>query len=218
MKRTICLLMALAMLASVLSGCGGKQEEAVQAAPKVENIAETAAEEVTEAPTTEPALSAEEVLYASLPEKVRYAVDLGIVELGSLDDLARICTGTEAAEMLQNARMLKRGEKSKILSQVKDSAHADIAVTRYWMAQMMHAAEMEVFITPESEDYLENLQYLIWDGYSELTEEGNAYFHQPLWIVSENYGVTSRTNTEKRTDFPNGRNRTQCLPMVFRPE
>lgn len=82
MKRTICLLMALAMLASVLPGCGGKQEEAVQAAPKVENITETAAEEVTEAPTTEPALSAEEVLYASLPEKVRYAVDLGIVELG----------------------------------------------------------------------------------------------------------------------------------------
>lgn len=202
MKRLLSLLLALAMLGSLLSGCGSKQtvqpsqetEKAVQAAPEP-----TA--EPTEAPATEPALSAEEVLYASLPEKVRYAVDLGIVELGSLDDLARICTGTEAAEMLQNARMLKRGEKSKILSQVKDSAHADIAVTRYWMAQMMHAAEMEVFITPESEDYLENLQYLIWDGYSELTEEGNAYFHQPLWIVSENYGVTSRTNTEKKDRF-----------------
>ena len=201
MKRSLSLLLVLALLASLLSGCGGDgKQETVHSAPETEK-AETAAAEVTEAPTTEPTLSAEEVLYNSLTEKVRYAVDRGIVELGCLDDLTRICTGTEAAEMLQNARMLKRGEKSKILSQVKDSAHADIAVTRYWMAQMMHAAEMEVFITPESEDYLENLQYLIWDGYGDLTEEGNAYFHQPLWIVSENYGVTSRTNAEKKDRF-----------------
>ncbi|MBR5125893.1 MAG: cellulase family glycosylhydrolase [Oscillospiraceae bacterium] len=211
MKRMLSMLLVLAMLLSSLSGCGGSASRETTA-PATTEAAKAPAEAATEAPTeapaeeptTEPTLSPEEILYNSLPEKVRRAVDLGVVELDVLDDLTRICTGKEAAEMLQNARVLKRGTESLILSQVKDSEHADIEVTRYWMAQMMHAVEMEMFIAPPSEDYLENLQYLIWDGYSEITGEESAYFHQPQWLVSENYGVTSHTNINQKERFEQG--------------
>ena len=108
MKRTASLLMVLVMLLSILPGCGGKQEEAVQAAPKVENIAETAAEEVAEAPTTEPALNPEEMLYNSLPDRMKQAVDLGIVTLSQLEDLERIVTVGEASAMLQKAYVTLR--------------------------------------------------------------------------------------------------------------
>ncbi len=188
-KRMLSLLLVLSLL---LTGCGGTAaEESAQAAP------ETVEMEATQAPTTAPTLSPEEVLYNSLPEKVQQAVDLEIVDLSALDDLTRICTGAEAAQMLQNVRVPKRGSESVVLSQVKDSVHADIEVTRYWMAQMMHAAEMEFFAEHVSGDYLENVQYLIWDGIPEMMENAGAYFHQPQWLVSENYGVVSHTSMKQ---------------------
>ena len=101
MKRMLSLLLVLALL---LSGCGGGETtEAVKAAAETAAATENAVPEATASPTTEPALSAEEVLYNSLPEKLRCAVDLEIVELDVLDDLTRICKGAEAAQMLQNA-------------------------------------------------------------------------------------------------------------------
>lgn len=145
MKRTICLLMALAMLASVLSGCGGKQEEAVQAAPKVENIAETAAAEVTEAPTTELALSPEEMLYNSLPDRMRQAVDAGIVELSQLEDLERIITVGEASAMLQKAYVHRTGVESKMLQElISDPVYADETATLIWIAGVPGLADMEL--------------------------------------------------------------------------
>lgn len=191
-KRILSLLLVLSLL---LSGCGGTAaEESAQSAP------ETAAVETTQAPTTEPTLSPEEELYNSLPGRMQQAVDVGIVELSQLDDLTRICTGAEAAQMLQNARAIKCGGESIILSQVKDSIHADIEVTRYWMAQMMFAAEMEPYSSSMSEEYLEYLHHLIWeiDYFSDdVPDVVNVSFHQPQWIVSENYGTVSHTSMKQ---------------------
>lgn len=194
MKKILSLLLVLSML---LSGCGG---EATKEAEKSTVAAESAAPETMEAPTTEPTLSPEKVLYNSLSEKVQQAVDLGIAKLDMLDNLTRICTGVEAAEMLQNVRVSKRGVESMILSQVKDSEHADIEVTRFWLAQMMYAAEIEAYAEPVSADYLETLQELTWeiDYFSDdVPDSVSVYFHQPQWIVSENYGVVSHTSMKQ---------------------
>lgn len=199
MKRIVSLVLALVMVLS-LAACGGSTA-AETAAPETTTAVET---EPTTQPTTEPTLSAEEVLYNSLSERQKLAVDLGIVEISLLEDMERICTGTEAAQILQNARMLKRGSESVVLGQVKDSVHADIEVTRFWMAQMMYASEMEAYLTPTSEDLLENIQYLTWDGYGDLSDEAMAIMdHQPRWIVSENWGVVSRTNLNAMGKFDN---------------
>lgn len=191
MKRKLALLLCMVQLLTLLAGCGTAAQEETTV-PETEAAAETAA-----VPETQPSESPEERLVASLPEKVRKAYEQGIVGLDMLADLERICTGSEAAAMLQNARILKRGTESVILNQVAGSVHSDIEVTRYWMAQMMHAAEIEFFVGSGSEEYLENLQYLIWDAYSDLPDKAGAYFHQPRWLVSENYGVVSHTSMQK---------------------
>ena len=76
MKRILSLLLALVMLMSILSGCGGDGQKETAA-----SIPETVATEVTEAPTTEPTLSPEEILYNGLSERMQQAVDLGLAEL-----------------------------------------------------------------------------------------------------------------------------------------
>ena len=38
MQRMLSLLLALTLVLSLLSGCGGKQEEAVQASPETEGV------------------------------------------------------------------------------------------------------------------------------------------------------------------------------------
>ena len=161
MKRTICLLMALAMLVSVLSGCGGKQEEAVQAAPKVENIAETAAAEVTEAPTTEPALSPEEMLYNSLPDRMKQAVGAGIVELSQLEDLERIVTVGEASAMLQKAYVHRTGVESKMLNElISDPVYAEETAALIWIAGVPGLADMELTHGNKYENYGQWRTYL----------------------------------------------------------
>ncbi len=197
MKRTIALLLALAMLLS-LTACTGSTPAETRDPEPAPVVTEAPTEAPTTEPTTEPTLSPEEVLYNSLPDRVKQAVDVGIVGLDVLNDLTRICTGTEAAQMLQNARVLKRGVESVVLGQVKDSEHADIEVTRFWMAQMMYAAEMEYFAEPVSGEYLENIQYLVWDGISEINKRAGGYFSQPWWLVGENYGTTSLTDANRK--------------------
>ena len=144
MKRILSFLMVLVMLASLLSGCGGKGEEVV--VQKAEETAETvAAEEVTEAPTTEPTLSAEEVLYASLTDRMKQAVDLGIVELSQLEDLNRVVTVGEASAMLQKAYVHRTGVESKMLNElISDPVYAEETATLIWVAGVPGLADMEL--------------------------------------------------------------------------
>ena len=161
MKRTICLLLVIVMLVSLLSGCGGKQEEAVQAAPKVENTAETAAEEVTEAPATESALSPEEMLYNSLSDRMRQAVDVGIVELSQLEDLERIVTVGEASAMLQKAYVHRTGVESKMLNELMAvPEYADETATLIWIAGVPGLADMELSHGEHYENYGQWRTYL----------------------------------------------------------
>lgn len=74
MKRTVALLLVLASLLS-LTGCGSTPAQSGKAAQSAPVVTEVPTEPATE-PTTEPTLSPEAVLYASLTERMRQAVDL----------------------------------------------------------------------------------------------------------------------------------------------
>ena len=156
MKRTLSLLLTLAMLASLLSGCGGKQEEAVQASPETEGIMET-----TEAPTTEPTLSPEEVLYNSLSDRMKQAVDVGIVELEQLTDLERVVTVGEASAMLQKAYVHRTGVESKTLNELMNTPqYAELTADRGWIFGVPGQVDMELTDGESYEHYQQWFDYL----------------------------------------------------------
>ena len=122
MKQMVSLLLVLTMVLSLFAGCGSTQTEEKTEEPMVAATiqpTETASttEPATE-PTTEPTLSPEEMLYNSLPDRMKQAVDVGIVELSQLENLERECTIEEAAQMLQNAYNLRNGTESKLMADV----------------------------------------------------------------------------------------------------
>lgn len=118
MKRMICLSLALSFLLS-LAACGGGGETI----PATTSLAQTDAPalEPTVAAmeaTTEPTLSQEEQLFYSLPERVRQACELGLVELDQLEDLGRQVTIGEASEMLRRAYAIHHGSESKLMGDI----------------------------------------------------------------------------------------------------
>lgn len=167
MKKATSLLLVLTMVLSLLSGCGkpAAQESAPQV-PATAPIAETAAP--TTEPTTEPTLSPEELLYNSLTDRQRQAVDVGIVELSQMEDLERECTIGEAARMVQNARVQMYGEESAVMAAAMESSQKELPVTRYWLIQAMYISAVEQYNTPPFTDYYSNLSYMTWGADPEL--------------------------------------------------
>ena len=117
MKKATSLLLVLTMVLSLFAGCGKPAaKETTAQVPAATLSAETAAP-ATES-TTEPTLSPEELLYNSLTDRQRQAVDLGIVELSQMEDLERIVTVGEASAMLQKAYVHRTGVESKMLNEL----------------------------------------------------------------------------------------------------
>ena len=161
MKKATSLLLVLTMVLSLLSGCckPAAQESTTQV-PATTPTAETAAP-ITE-PTTEPTLSPEEILYNSLTDRQRQAVDVGIVELSQMEDLERVCTVAEAARMVRNARVQMYGEESAVMAAAMESSQKELPVTRYWLIQAMYISAVERYNTPPFTDYYSNLSYMTW--------------------------------------------------------
>lgn len=161
MKKAMSLLLVLTMVLSLLFGCGKPAaQESTPQVPATAPNAETAAP--TTEPTTEPTLSPEELLYNSLTERQRQAVDVGIVELSQLEDLERECTIGEAARMVRNARVLMYGEESVMMAAAMESSQKELPVTRYWLIQAMYISAVERYNTPPFTDYYSNLSYMTW--------------------------------------------------------
>lgn len=157
MKRTLSLLLVLTTLLSALTGCGGGQEETAQTAPETA-AAETVA--ATEA-TAEPTLSPEEELYNSLSDRMKQAVDVGIVELSQLEDLSRVVTVGEASEMLQKAYVHRTGVESKMLNELMTAPeYADETATLIWIAGVPGLADMELSHGAHYENYGQWRTYL----------------------------------------------------------
>lgn len=158
MKR---LISAVLLIAIVLCGCS-------TAAPTEQAIAETASEatvipttEVPTEPTTEATLSPEELFIQSLPEELRSAYELGIVELPLLEDPERPCTLEEAAAILQNIYRIKFDADSWMLTNTVTEENAAEAATRGWFMTMMYAADAEALVgVDEAKSYDTNLQDL----------------------------------------------------------
>ncbi len=184
-QKALALLLVLLTVLS-MTGCGSAAPET---APTAATTAAAEIPETTEAPT-EPTLSAEEILIASLPEKVRQAYDLGLVELDLLEDLDRICLGAEAAQIIQNIHVAHHGVGSKIMNQLLEHEHANLEVNRYWLAQAMFVAEAEFIEEAPYEDFLENVEYM-------LKAHDKASGHNELWAYFANSdGWVLHTNVE----------------------
>ncbi len=134
---------------------------------------------------TEPTLSPEEILIASLPETVRQAYDVGIVELTLLEDLDRVCTTDEAAEIVQNVIRLHYGKESQMLNMVPASEFGGLELTRHWMSLSMAVAVREQFVDSlPYESFMENLVPLLeatGEQFGDFITNGDA-------VVMENIG------------------------------
>lgn len=179
MKRTIALLLVLASLLS-LTACGGSAP-AETTAPKT---APVVTEAPTEAPTTEPTLSPEEVLYNSLPDRMKQAVDVGIVELSQLEDLSRIVTVGEASEMLQKAFVHRTGVESTTLRDLMVSPdYSTRNATRGWIMNIPGLVDTELVKGNKYESYEQWIKLQNKDGAEHLwydfrfrTHAGNIEF------------------------------------------
>ena len=156
MRKLTALLLLFSLL---LSGCGSAAFPAETEGTTVPTTA-PATEPATE-PTTEPTLSAEELFIQSLPEKLRSAYELGLVELSLLEDLERPCSIREAADILQNIYRTKFGTDSWLLTNTVTEENAAESATRGWFMTMMYAADAEALVgVDEAKDYTTNLKKL----------------------------------------------------------
>jgi aryl-phospho-beta-D-glucosidase BglC (GH1 family) len=161
MKRLTTLLLVFVMVLS-LTACGSAPAGMVPAEIMPETISELTTEPTSE-PTTEPTLSAEELFIQSLPEKLRQAYELGIVDLPLLEDPERPCTTAEAAGILQNICRIKFGDDSWMLTNAVTEENAAQPATRGWFMTQMYTADAESLVgVDESETYAANLKKLTW--------------------------------------------------------
>jgi len=180
MKRSLSLLLVLTTVFSLLAGCGSTQtvekpDEPIATAPiqPVETPEPTV--EPTPEPTPEPTLSPEEMLYNSLSERMRRAVDLGLVELSQLEDLNRIVTVGEASAMLQKAYIHRTGMESKVLNELMNTPeYADITADRGWVLTIPGQTDIELTRGDQYENYKQWQKYLnemhteeLWYGFDD---------------------------------------------------
>lgn len=160
MKKATSLLLVLTMVLSLLSGCGKPAaEKSTVQVPATTPTAETA--EPTTEPTTEPTLSPEELLYNSLTDRQRQAVDVGIVELSQMEDLERIVTVGEASAMLQKAYVHRTGVESKNLSElINTPEYAEQTADRFWIYNIPGQVDMELTFGDKYTDRVQWLKFI----------------------------------------------------------
>lgn len=191
MKRITALLLALVMALS-LTACGSSAPAETEAPAAVPS-----AEAPTEAPTTEPTLSPEEILYNSLPDRMKQAVDVGIVELGQLENPDKEITIAEAARMLQNAYTLYHGVESKLIADVLSLDIASEPAYLGWIGRLPIAMHVEALEPEKYESYDQWIAYVIKlsQGYdlsgritSPVGAEGYSYWDGDEIFVRHSYG------------------------------
>ena len=175
MKRLTALFLTLALLLS-LTACGSSAPAETEA-PAAAVPATEAPTEPTAEPTTEPTLSPEEVLYHSLPDRMKQAVDVGIVELSQLEDMNRIVTVGEAAQMLQKAYVHRTGVESMTLRDLMASPdYSSRNATRGWIAGIPGLADIELTHEEMYENYPQWLSYTSGNGADGYEVDGDLWW------------------------------------------
>ena len=150
MKKVLCMLLAMAMVLS-LAACGAETEPETTA-PEIATAAPTT-EPITE-PTTEATLSPEELLYNSLTDRQKLAVDLGIVELSQMEDMERTVTLAEVAGMLQKAYVHRIGVESRTFRDLQtDPTYGPLTATRGLVAPLPGYGDTEILYGDAYESY-----------------------------------------------------------------
>lgn len=159
MKRITSTILLLTMLLS-LAACGSGAVAETTVPVTIPATTEGPTEAATE-PATEPTLSPEEALYNSLPERMRRAVDAGLVELSQLEDLNRAVTVGEAAQMLQKAYVHRTGVESKTLNDmITREEFSSRTADRAWISSMPGKADLEMAYGKQYKDFEQWSQYL----------------------------------------------------------
>ena len=215
MKQTMSLLLVLAMLLSLFAGCGTSMPDESTGEFTEEAILEATLQpaETAEA-TTEPTLSPEEVLYNSLPDRMKQAVDLGIVELSQMEDPERIVTVGEASAMLQKAFVHRTGVESMTLRDLMASADFSTRnATRGWILNIPGLADTELVKGDQYESYEQWMKLSNRDGGEHLwydfryrthaanmelistgpqwllTNDGDSYANKPCIDTAQDWSV-----------------------------
>lgn len=179
MKRMLSLLLVLSLL---LSGCGGGAAKET----------EKATTEVTEAPTMAPTVSSEAVLYNSLPDRMKQAVDLGILEIAQLEDLSRVVTVGEASAMLQKAYVHRTGVESKTLAELMAREEfASVNAIRGWLSIIPAMMDLELVHGDKYESY-EQWQSYLATGFDKT---------EPIWYIFPNRLNTASADYMRRLNM-----------------
>lgn len=150
MKKVLCMLLALTMVFS-LAACGA--EAVPETTAPVETTVAPTTEPVPE-PTTEATLSPEEILYNSLTDRQKLAVDLGIVALSRMEDLEGTVTLAEVAKMLQVGYVNRIGVESQALRDLQtDSTYGPMTATRGLVAPLPGYADTEILYGDQYESF-----------------------------------------------------------------
>lgn len=154
MKKILSLLLVLSLL---LSGCGG----------------ETTPEPETTAPA-ETVVATEKSPYDALPERMKLAVDLGILELSQLQDPDRVIPVSEASAMLQKAYVHRTGVESQVLQElINNPEYAERTAIRGWLAIVPAMADLELVYGNKYENYEQ------WQGFMATGFDKT----EPLWYI-----------------------------------
>lgn len=153
MKRLISIFLLPAMLLS-LTACSSNTIVETTISTVVPETDFSFVPEETVILVTEPTLSPEEIHYSSLPDRIRQAVDVGIVELNQLEDLDRIVTVGEASKMLQKAYVHRTGVESLILRDLMDNAdYSTRNATRGWIINIPGLTDIELRHVDQYQSY-----------------------------------------------------------------
>lgn len=183
MKKAVSLIVVSAVLLSLLAGCGKETQPTDAIETSAEITREGTVAEVTETPTTEPPLSPEEQLYNSLSDRMRLAVDYGIVDRKLLEEPDRIVTVGEAASMLQVAYVHRTGVESKTIAELMAREEfASRSATRGWLSVIPGMADLELAHGNQYESYEQ------WQGY---LAQGFDKTEAVWWIFPNRLGTAS---------------------------
>ena len=163
MKRWIAGILCIAMLLSLLAGCGAPAEE-TQAAAETVMQTETPTE-----PTTEPTIDPEELFLQSLPADVRRAYEVGLVTREDLNDLERSVTVGEAALILQKAQTHRAGTESPVLADLMThETFAQRNADRGWLMGIPALIDLEQAYASRFESYEQWTQEVLKIQYGAL--------------------------------------------------
>ena len=142
---------------------------------------------------------------------MRQAVDVGIVELSQLEDLNRIVTVGEAAEMLQKAFVHRTGVESKTLNDLMASPdYSTRNATRGWILNIPGLADTELLRGNQYKDYEQWMKLNnkeggehLWHDFRYRTHAGNITFVSSDDLILEENGdaYMDKPNLDQTQDW-----------------